>query len=166
MGFGKQAAPLEAGASAPAFELRNLAGGSTSLAQLLPAGPVLLAFFKVSCPVCQFTLPFLERIHRGAAPSSLSIYGISQDETDATREFGKRYGLTYPILLDTARNHYEASDAYRITHVPTLFLIEPDGRISRVVEGFARRDIEELARQAIVERIFQPGEYVPEWKAG
>jgi hypothetical protein len=39
-----------------------LDGGETTLRDLISNGPALLAFFKVSCPVCQMTLPFLDRI--------------------------------------------------------------------------------------------------------
>ena len=50
---------------APQFDLPGLAGDRTSLPDLLVSGPVLLAFFKVTCPTCQLTFPFLERLHRG-----------------------------------------------------------------------------------------------------
>ncbi len=56
---------LEAGAPAPTFALKDADGKTHSLAEALQRGPLLLAFFKESCPVCQFTFPFLERIHQG-----------------------------------------------------------------------------------------------------
>ena len=72
---------LQAGARAPDFRLPLLsgdrAGGETSLHDLIADGPVLLAFFKVTCPVCQLTFPFLERLHQAGA---LPIYGISQND--------------------------------------------------------------------------------------
>jgi Peroxiredoxin len=44
---------LAPGRPAPDFRLPDLQGAETSLDQLLPHGPVLVVFFKVSCPTCQ-----------------------------------------------------------------------------------------------------------------
>jgi peroxiredoxin len=147
---------------APGFELARLEGGTVSLASLLPSGPILLAFYKVTCPVCQFTLPFLERIHAGAV---LPIYAISQDDPVDTREFNAEYGLTLPTLLDSEEAGFPASNAYGITHVPTMFLVGIDGRINRVIEGWNRAEIEALGSSVGV-RVIQPGDDVPAWKSG
>ena len=52
-------AALNAGVLAPDFTLPTVQGGQVSLRQALAKGPVVLVFFKVSCPVCQYALPFL-----------------------------------------------------------------------------------------------------------
>ncbi len=38
-----------------------------SLEDILGKGPALLAFYKISCPVCQLTAPYLERLAAGSA---------------------------------------------------------------------------------------------------
>jgi peroxiredoxin len=155
-------AVLEAGARAPSFRLKDLRGATVSLEELLSKGPVLLAFYKVSCPVCQLTFPFLERL---AASSSIQITGISQDDLSATEGFNQRFGVTLPTLLDQAKENYPASNAFGITNVPTLFLVEPDGHIASAFSGFSKRDLEALGARAGV-MPFRAGESVPEWKAG
>ena len=55
---------LQVGKSAPHFELAAIDGKSYSLQEGLKRGPVLAAFFKVNCPTCQYTLPFLERLYQ------------------------------------------------------------------------------------------------------
>jgi peroxiredoxin len=135
-----------------------------SLQEILAAGPALLAFFKISCPVCQLTAPYLERLAANNA-SRLQVVGISQDEAGATRGFAQCFGLTFPVLLDPSEDNYTASNAYGITSVPTLFVIEPDGTISRSFAGFSKRDFEELGARAGVSP-FGPEDHVPEWKAG
>ncbi len=57
------------------------------------------------------------------------------------------------------------SNAFGITNVPSLFLVEPDGVISLASQGFVKRDLEALGKRAGVE-VFRQGEKVPEWKAG
>jgi peroxiredoxin len=149
---------LEPGKRAPEFELRDLRGGASRLTELAHAGPVLLAFFKVTCPVCQMTLPFLERMS-----TALRVFGISQDDARATREFHREFGVGLPALLDA--DGYPASNAYEITHVPTMFLVERDGTISWTLSGFSRSELDALGRRFGI-ALFRPGERVPEWKAG
>lgn len=155
---------LDTGTLAPAFQLARLEGGEVTLADLLSRGPAVLAFFKITCPVCQMTFPFLERIH-AAAGAALPIYGISQNDARDTREFAREFGITFPMLLDPEDDEYPASNAYGISSVPTIFLVERGGTISSVSEGWARRDIADLGERA-GKNPLRPSDNVPEFKAG
>jgi len=158
----KKAAMLEAGVRAPSFELKSLGGEKRSLEDILGKGPALLAFYKVSCPVCQLTAPYLERL---AAGSGVQIVGISQDDDNATQGFNQRFGVTFPTLLDQSKENYPASNAYGISSVPSLFLVNKDGGIARAFSGFSKRDFEAVGELAGV-KPFRPEDNVPEWKAG
>lgn len=162
MGTRNKLIPLEAGAHAPAFQLPRVEGGETSLAETIAAGPALLAFFKISCPVCQLAFPFLERLHR---PGTLPVYGISQNNARDTREFAKRYGVTFPVLLDLESSRFPVSTEYGLTNVPTLFLVEPDGRIAQTIHGWNKQKMAALGATNGVS-LFRPEDNVPEWKAG
>ena len=153
---------VSAGTPAPAFRLARLEGGEVTLAELTANARALFVFFKISCPVCQMTMPFLERLH---ASSGLAVYGISQNDAADTREFNEYFKVTFPTLLDSEDQDFPASNAYRISSVPTMFLVEPGGVISRVVEGWNRIDMEGLAAVAGM-TLFRPDENVPAWKAG
>ncbi|HLH16659.1 MAG TPA: TlpA disulfide reductase family protein [Bryobacteraceae bacterium] len=150
------------GSRAPDFRLARLDGGEAPLSELLANGPILLAFFEVTCPICQLTFPFLERLHN---PAALAVYGVSQNCPEDTRAFARHFGVSFPMLLDREEDQFPASNAYGISSVPTLFLIERDGTITRVIEGWQRKQIEWLGGLAGVSPIRQ-GENVPEWKAG
>jgi peroxiredoxin len=150
------------GEPAPAFELQKLRGGKQSLAEVLKSGPALLAFYKISCPVCQFTAPFLERLSAGG---KMQIIGVSQDDAGSTDSFNQKFGVTFPTLLDQAKEGYPASNAYGISSVPTLFLVEADGSVSKSFSGFSKSDLEELGERAGAAP-FHDGENVPVWKAG
>lgn len=162
---------IQAGAPAPDFRLEEMNGKeSNALSQALKRGPVLLAFFKVSCPVCQFAFPFLERIYQAYKEKGVEIWGISQDDARDSREYAKEYGCTFPILLDTPR--YEVSNRYGLTNVPTLFLIEPNQEISLTSVGFSKAEIEEISHRlgkyygAPAFTPFRAGENVPDSKPG
>jgi peroxiredoxin len=156
---------------APGFSLKSLDNKEYSLNALLERGPVVAAFFKVSCPVCQFTFPFLERLYKRYGGDGVTFLGISQDEAKSTNKFAKEYGLTFPILLDD-ESGYVVSNAYGITSVPTIFLIDTDGAVKVSSMGFDKKDLEKIAAE-LAERkktslapLFRPDEVVPANKPG
>ncbi len=160
--FGKCRKMLEAGASAPAFDLKDLEGSRHSLTDLLAKGPVLLAFFKISCPVCQMTAPFLSRL---ANSGSVQVVGVSQDDVSSTKGFNERFGVTFPVLLDESRAGFKASNGFGISSVPSIFLVETDGVISTAFQGFSKADIEALGNRMGAPP-FKADEKVPAFRAG
>ena len=161
---------LATGLKAPNFDLKTLDGKSFSLNDELSRGPLVLAFFKVSCPTCQYAFPFLERLHK-AYGASAKIFGISQNDAKETAAFIKEFGVTFPVLLDDTHS-YPVSNAYGLTNVPTIFWIAEDGEIEVSSVGWVKADYEAINRKlaetgkvapAIV---FKPGEEVREFRAG
>lgn len=161
---------VNAGTAAPQFLLKGLDGKDYSLAALLENGPVVAAFFKISCPVCQFTFPFLERLYRRYGGDAVTFLGISQDDARSTRDFVRQYGVTFPMALDD--KGYPASNAYGLTSVPTIFLIAPYGTVRVSSMGFDKKDLEaigsELAQRKKMQAtaLFGPKESVPANKPG
>jgi peroxiredoxin len=161
---------INPGNKAPSFSLKGLDGKDYSLDLLLKKGPVVAAFFKVSCPVCQFTFPFLERIQKRYAGDNVTILGISQDDAKATQKFASEFSPTLPIALDA--KGYLTSNAYGLTSVPTIFLIDTDRSVKVTCMGFEKRGLEDIAA-ALAERrkiaatsLFLPSESVPAHKPG
>jgi len=153
---------LAAGAKVADFRLPKLDGGESSLSEIVSSGPAVLAFYKVSCPVCQLTLPYLERIQ---ASGKLPVIAISQNDAGDSRDFNRRFGVTMPTLLDREESGFAVSNSFGISSVPTLFVVETDGAVSRVIEGWQKSEIEKLGAKAGVNP-FRKGESVPDWKAG
>jgi peroxiredoxin len=164
-------AALTAGTFAPDFKLQTMDGKQVSLRDALKQGPVVAAFFKVSCPVCQYAFPFLERIYKAHGGKNVTIVGVSQNEKKDTAAFIKEYGVTFPVLLDDT-NSYPVSNAYGLTNVPTIFWIASDGEIEISSVGWERKEIEEINRKAAEvngnapKAIFRTDEQVPEFRAG
>jgi len=161
---------LRVGESAPHFGLTATDDKSYSLQEGLKHGPVLAAFFKVNCPTCQYTFPFLERLYQQLRSSGVQIWGISQDGVKDSQRFARDYSVTFPILIDD--HPYRVSREYRLEYVPTIFLIAPEGSIAIESEGFAKRDLLEIQKSlaqmlsASVGALFSPKENVPEYKPG
>ena len=158
------------GNAAPEFKLKSLDGKEYSLAKLLEKGPVVAAFFKISCPVCQFTFPYLQRLAERYSGDSATVIAISQDDARGTAEFNREYGVRFTTLLDDAG--YPVSNAYGLSLVPTIFLIEPDGKVKVSCMGFDKRELEKIAAELSQRRkiaaapLFRPDEVIPAQKPG
>jgi peroxiredoxin len=167
----KEMSALPAGTKAPDFSLPALDGANFSLQAGLKHGPVLVAFFKVGCPTCQYTFPFLERIHKAQGDKKITIVGISQNGQDKTAAFVNEHGVTFRVLLDDP-DGYAVSNAYGLTNVPSLFLIRQDGEIKVTSVGWNKQEVENINRQLAGSQqshpvpIFHPGEEVREFRAG
>jgi peroxiredoxin len=170
MGSKDQMTNIVAGNLAPGFSLNSLDNQKFSLHALLQQGPVVAAFFKISCPVCQFTFPFLERLYQRYGSREVTFLGISQDDARATRKFASEYGVTFPLLPD--EESYPVSNAYGLTNVPTIFLIDPDGTVKVSSSGFDKKDLETIAselserRKIALAPLFRPEEVIPANKPG
>ncbi|HZP16821.1 MAG TPA: TlpA disulfide reductase family protein [Terriglobales bacterium] len=164
-------AALSAGTRAPHFELPAVDGSKFSLQDALSQGPVLAVFFKVSCPVCQYAFPYFERIHRTYGGGKLRVVGLSQNEKKDTSEFIRRYGITFPVLLDNTKT-FPVSNAYGLTNVPTAFWIAEDGEIEVASVGWVKQEFEEIARKAAAatgnapKPLFQAAEQIADFRAG
>jgi cytochrome c biogenesis protein CcmG/thiol:disulfide interchange protein DsbE len=163
---------LIAGKEAPAFTLNDMKGETFSLADALQQGPVVLAFFKITCPVCQYALPYLERLHQAfKGKDEVTIVGVSQNNKSDTALFLREYGITFPILLDDP-GKYAVSNAYGLTNVPTTFYVDASGEIRLSSVGWSRADMDQLAvlladaANTPIHPVFRPGEEVADFRAG
>ena len=163
---------IATGNLAPNFSLKSLDGKEFSLSAALQKGPALLAFFKIGCPVCQFTFPFLERLYQRYKSPNFTLVGISQNGPEKTAKFNKEYGVTFPVLLDQEEKGYIVSNAYGLTNVPTIILVDTDGSAIVSSMGFVKNDLESIAahlaeRQKLAKTpLFLPTESVPANKPG
>ncbi len=136
---------LEEGTIAPDFELQTHDGAPLKLSKALSSGPIALAFYKSACPTSQFTLPIIQQIFSGLSTNSRpTIWGISQDDTDETRDFVAEHRLEFPVGIDD--HPYLVSSTYQLRYVPTLFLIGREQRIVMADFGFSKSALNSIAR--------------------
>jgi peroxiredoxin len=86
---------LGKGSTAPDFSLTSLDGKPFSLRDALARGPVVLIFFKISCPTCQYALPFYERLFQAYKNQHVMLVGVSQNNAEDTAAFAKEFGITF-----------------------------------------------------------------------
>lgn len=164
-------AALDAGVRAPNFELPTVEWHKVSLQEALKQGPVVLAFFKVSCPVCQYAFPFVERLYQANQGAHVTVLGISQDNLSDTRAFLREYGVNFPVALDDPAK-YAVSNAYGLTNVPTIFYIAPDDGIEISSVGWSKPDLEAINKKLAEHRqqgaapLWRKGEEIEDFRAG
>jgi peroxiredoxin len=165
-------AALVTGKLAPEFTLSTTDGKTVNLAELLQRGPVVLAFFKVSCPVCQYAFPLYERLAQVHKDSGATFVGISQNKPSDTKAFAREYGVTFPIAIDDDSNHYAVSNAYGLTNVPTLFYIDSSGEIEVSSVGWSKAEVDEVNAKLAARHqqkalsLWRTGEEVAAFRAG
>ena len=135
-------AALDPGAPFPPIPLRDETGASVPP----PAGDVLYAVFKTTCPTCELAWPYLERIREAAGTSGLRVIAVSQDDPQKTSEFNRRLGSRVETVYDP--NPWPASDRLGVATVPSFFRVAPDGSIAETAVGFSRESMEGFARHA------------------
>jgi len=136
-----------AGFAAPNARFRTPEGGSLSTREVVESShglPVLLAFFKTSCPVCRMAWPYLQRMHESYGGKSVRVVGISQDDAASSRAFYAAHGAaTFDLLLDPEPT-FVASNAFRVESVPLLVLLAPDGTVEDAFAGWSKKRMEAL----------------------
>ena len=127
------------GQPAPAFDLETLDGGRLSLAQLR-GSPVVLNFWASWCIPCREEAPLLTAAAADYAAQGLRVIGVVyQDSAENARDFMRRYGQTYPALLDT--DGRTAID-YGVFGIPETFFIDADGIVrSRQIGAVTATDL-------------------------
>ncbi|MGC8784047.1 MAG: peroxiredoxin family protein [Armatimonadota bacterium] len=124
-----------------------------STAEARRQGLLMLVFYKVSCPVCQFTNPYLERFQQAYAGKGFQIWGVSQDDASATISYARTYGnVTFPQVLDEG---LKATAVYDLVSVPTLYLLDSGDKILWQTAGWNREELNRVS-QMIAERLGVP----------
>jgi peroxiredoxin len=134
--------------------------------------PLLLAFFKVSCPTCRLTWPYLQRLHAAYDGTAVHVVGVSQNAADDSRRFFEEYGgARFDLVLDL-EPRFAASDAFQVEAVPHLVLISPAGILEETFSGWSRAKMEALGARLAGARslaripVVPPGDPVRDFQAG
>lgn len=131
------------GKTAPDFALRLLDGRMVALSDFR-GKPVLLNFWTTWCPACRVEMPYLESVFQREKEQGLTILAVDIEEIrDTVVQFTRQYGLSFPVALDTSG---DVARQYRVSTLPTTFLIDKEGTIRLVKIGAFSDEAEILER--------------------
>jgi peroxiredoxin Q/BCP len=140
---------LDAGDTAPPFELPDQDGNPVSLSAFEGQRVVLYFYPKAMTPGCTREARTFQDHHDAFAQLDVAILGVSADPVDEIGEFADAEGLDFRLLADedgTVAERYDSfgereheGETWEIAFRNT-YLIGPDGRIERAYEDVSPDD--------------------------
>jgi thiol-disulfide isomerase/thioredoxin len=121
------------GAPAPAWTKVSPLGAAPASMAALKGKVVLVDFWATWCGPCKMIAPRLSQLKDKFGATGLSVVGITTDEQGPATAFAEKYGMRYPIVLDTAS---ETSRTYGVSALPTMILVDKAGVVRDVFIGF------------------------------
>jgi cytochrome c biogenesis protein CcmG, thiol:disulfide interchange protein DsbE len=133
---------------APEFKVKDLEGKDLNL-EASKGKVVLLNFWATWCGPCRQEIPSLIQL-QNHYKDRLQIIGmvVDDDDEDAIREVVKSEAINYPVALTTlpVRLAYDG-----ITALPTVFVINPEGRVVQKHVGLFNPALYETEVRALLD---------------
>jgi peroxiredoxin len=129
------------GARATDFTLRDTDGKTVQLSDYLGKDVILLDFWATWCVPCQAELPHLQKLYGEQKDRGFVVLGIAMDGPESIAMVGtyaRRYGLTFPVLLDEETKVVNVYNPKRTA--PLSVLIDRRGQIARIRDGYSAGD--------------------------
>jgi peroxiredoxin Q/BCP len=137
---------LKAGDEAPDFSLASDEGKTVTLSALR-GRPVVFYFYpKDDTPGCTAQACSLRDSYGEIAALGAALYGISPDDADSHRSFRAKFGLPFPLLVDTGHEIAERYGVWverengRMGILRSSFVVGADGRLVQASYGVKPED--------------------------
>lgn len=142
-----QAAGVAVGQAAPAVSLPALSGAGEMSLESLRGKVVYLDFWASWCGPCRVSFPQLEQLRHELGPDGFEVLAINVDEEEAdARQFLADVPVSYPVVRD---GEGITPQTYGILGMPTGYLIDRQGVVREIHQGFRKSDGDKL-RTAII----------------
>jgi thiol-disulfide isomerase/thioredoxin len=139
---------VEKGDAAPAFVLPALESSASISLSDYKGKVVYLDFWASWCGPCRFSLPLLGELRDELKEQGFEVVAVDVDEDpEDGRRFLQKYPVSYPVASDPTGLY--ASD-YELIGMPSSFLIDRQGVVRDVHQGFKKEDMIKIKEQVLL----------------
>ncbi len=124
------------------FELKDIENNLRNYNELKGEKLTLIDFWATWCKPCNKAIPGLNKIYDSFKPKGVEIIGINCDGPRSISKVGplsKSLNIQYPVLIDI---NSEIKTELNIIAMPTLVIVDANGKIVWIHEGFVDGDTE------------------------
>ena len=135
----------EQGDDAPAFVLTDVDRNYVFSKKTYGTGWLLIDFYSTTCVNCNKELPHVEGLYEEFVDKGFQVLLMATDSEglDAVIPFFSSRPTPVKILID---KYQKATGAFGVEALPTMFLVDPEGKIAFKSVGYHEEDIESLRR--------------------
>ena len=146
-----QGSLLAKGSEAPDWTLLSADGTGERISLKQYKGKVVvLDFFSTNCGPCIKAIPGLNSISEKMKEEDVVVIGIATPgESEAEiRMFARSYNTQYPLVIDKTGS---VSSAYIVRALPTIYIVDRDGKVAEARGGFWQKTALEAAVSRVAE---------------
>lgn len=137
------------GAAAPDFgQLKTVQGSITPELPALRGRVVVIEFWATWCNVCRFMIPVLNDWHDRYGAQGVTVLGVTTEPVTLASQGAFEYGMSYAVASDESG---DMTRAYRALALPTLFVIDRQGKVRDVMVGYSTERLTQM--ESLVQRL-------------
>ncbi|MBF8258849.1 MAG: thiol-disulfide oxidoreductase [Actinobacteria bacterium] len=149
--------PLEVGAAAPDFTVRDTDGVPLHFAEEVVNKPALLVFWSIFCEPCRFEMPIIQRLHEKYNAAGLSVLSVALDGEPLKNSivgFVKQEGYTFRVLIDELdeKEMFKVADPFGVGGTPTVYLVDRSRKVALAKIGRFKEEDLEKAIQSVLKK--------------
>ena len=136
---------LDEGDRAPSFSAPSLTGEGTVELSDHRGKIVYLDFWASWCVPCLKAVPAIEELRKELPASAFQVIAVNLDrDLDKARSFLAKHSVGYPSATDPEGR---VPEAFGLETMPTSYIIDRDGVVRHIHEGFRPSDIADIRKR-------------------
>lgn len=136
------------------LSLKNIIDGTVFNMADCKGKNVIMLFGSIYCKPCIELLPVFNKLYENNKSSKVLILGIDIDKTTEEKEikkFATEKKIRFPFYIDTIN----CAGRHKVFMLPTVLLIDPDGKEAKRFMGFKPYNVLEDALEKLVAKSLQ-----------
>jgi thiol-disulfide isomerase/thioredoxin len=130
---------LSVGEVAPNWTLNDFTGKTHTLSEYRRK-VVVMDFWATWCEPCKEVMPRMQKLYEKYQDKDVVVFGVNSWEQKDPVVFMQKKRFAYPVLLKGE----EIAESYRVTTLPSVYIVGVDGRIIYSYEGVDHKNLSEL----------------------